>query len=363
MSTNIVNGYGSFLYDKEGKQYINFSESINILGHRNKDIIKIIEGHIKSGMIHYPLTISIPSIAQELTAKLMKIAGIKNGGYVFSSSGSEAVDIAMSIMSEFGPVITVSGGYFGNSGQFLHLERDYYSRYNKQFRIEFPVDSGMDDIEKLIDSGAGGIILEPLQVEGGIREFPNNFIKNIRKNFPDFLICFDESYTGFGKTSDFFAFERHGVVPDLLVVGKAIGGGIPMGLTLISGDLVTKSTIYEKFRNHAFGSTSGNLIALELAKSLIDHVSDPHFLETVKESGKIVSNILRPVYGNRFSGRGLICGVAPLHVEEAGRIAAFLRTMGLMITDMSGILRISPPLNIEPDILIRGCNIIIKNVE
>ncbi len=362
MDIKIIDGNNSMLYDKDGREYINFSESINILGHRNPEIIESISSYINSGIIHYPLTISRPEIANVIAEKLIKIAGMAPAGYVFTSSGSEAADVAMSIMRGHGPVITISGSYQGNSGQSIFMNSDNVRQFGRDFCIDFPYNGDIKPVAGLLKYGISGIIIEPLQVEGGLREIPLNFVRELREKFPELLICFDEAYTGIGKTGDFFAYEKYGITPDLLIIGKAIGGGLPLGITLVSRDIYTNSKVYKMFRNNAYGSTSGNLMSLDLANLIIDKVSSLKFLSMVRDKGKIIYDMLYHVYGSRLTGRGLIRGIIPEKRDTAENLAEKLREHGLMITSMSGVLRISPPLTIDVAALKKGCKLIIENV-
>lgn len=362
MDIKIIDGDNSFLRDKDGTIYINFSESINILGHRNPEIIELILSHLNSGIIHYPLTISKPEIANIVAEKLIKIAGMESAGYVFTSSGSEAADVAMSIMRQHGPVIIISGSYQGNSGQSVFMNSDNVRRFGRDFCIDFPYNGDIKPAAELMKYGVSGIIIEPLQVEGGLRELPLNFVVELKEKFPELLICFDEAYTGIGKTGDFFAYEKYGIKPDLLIIGKAIGGGLPLGITLVSKNVYTNSNVYKMFRNNAYGSTSGNLISLDIASLIIDKVSSLKFLSMVRNKGEIIYDMLYPVYGNRLTGRGLIWGIIPKKGDIAENLAEKLREQGLMITTMSGVIRISPPLTIDVPILKKGCALIIENV-
>ena len=360
VTTIVARAQGEFLYDENGKRYLNFAESTNVLGHRNPEVIRIISGYLEDGFIHYPLTISFPRIAERVIEKMERISGIDQGGYVFSSSGSEACDVAMSVMSDLGPVITVEGGYPGNTGQFIRKRVIDRSIYGYDFEIPFPYsDSVLSNIEAMIRRGAKSIMLEPLQVEGGLRKVYDGFLSDIRRNFPELVMCVDECYTGFGKTGRFFSYQWFNVKPDIVVVGKAIGGGLPLGLTIIDDDVKKRSSISGIFRNGAFGSSAGNILALNVADYVISVVSAKEFLREVELKGKLFNSIPGDKFRKRLRGMGLIRGIEFGSKVQASKFSRLIINKGIFATPMSDAIRISPPLNINEDNLSMG----IKEIE
>jgi acetylornithine/succinyldiaminopimelate/putrescine aminotransferase len=354
MYPEIEKAKGPYLIGKNGKQYINLSESINILGHRNRELMTVIHNHIRTGIVHYPLTISKPPAAEELENKLRKHTGLTDGTAVFSSSGSEACDVGLSILSDFGPVITLKGGYQGLSGQFLKKDEYDKLKYGSKFSLPFPKNRGaINELRSLINRGAKSIILEELQVEAGVKEVYDGFLNDIKESFPDLLICLDESYTGMGKTGKLFAYQWQNVVPDIVVIGKAIGGGIPLGITLVRKEIMERSYYAKKLRNNSFGSTSGNLVGLSLANHLLERVSDERFLREVRDKGEIFRSALGKRNAEIIKGRGLILGLK-VDYDRIDEIISRILDEGIYVTRMNEVIRISPPLNIPQDLLKRA---------
>ncbi len=347
----IVEAKGSYLFDNLGKKYINFAESTNIFGHGDPELMKIIQDRAKYGLIHYPLTISYPEIAETIVKKLEKITGISGRG-IYSSSGSEACDIAFSIISESGPIITVEGGYHGNSGQFLHKAEYDRIKYGYDFTIKFPKDdSFIEEIDKAIKKGARSLLIEPLQVEGGIREIPNYLLKKIRNEYPDLIIAVDECYTGLSKTGKLFSYQWYGILPDIVIMGKAIGGGLPLGLAIIKKEISHHSKFFRALRNYAFGSSSGNILSLFLSENVISRASSNSFLEDVERKGMLFKNMLKDNIKKKITGRGLILGISTENKIDALNISNKLIDAGIYATPMRSAVRLSPPLNIDDDLL------------
>ena len=361
--TIVARAQGDFLYDENGRRYLNFAESINVLGHRNPEVLGIILRYLEDGFIHYPLTVSFPKIAERVIEKMERISGIDEGGYVFSSSGSEACDVAMSVMSELGPVITVEGGYHGNTGQFIRKKEIDRSIHGYDFEIPFPSsDSVISSIEAMIRRGAKSIMLEPLQVEGGLRKIYDGFLSDIRSNFPELVVCVDECYTGIGKTGRFFSYQWFGVKPDIVVVGKAIGGGLPLGLTIIDDEVRNRSSISGIFRNGAFGSSAGNVLALNVAAYVISVVSAKELLKGVELKGELFDSIPGDMFRKRMRGMGLIRGIGFGSKAQASEFSRSILNKGIFATPMSDAIRLSPPLNISEENLRMGIKEIISSL-
>lgn len=364
MKPRVAGASGPFVYDDAGKEYVNLAESTNVFGHRNPEIYTKINQYLSKELIHYPLTISRPNIAEEVTQKILGLSGIEGGNAVFSSSGSEACDIALSVLSDFGPVMTLEGGYHGNSGQFLNKRSTDLMRHHQSFEIPFPVSGNfVESVERCIDRGARSILMEVLQVEAGIREIYRGFTTYLRKEHPDVAICVDESYTGVGKTGKFFSYQWLDFVPDMVVIGKAIGGGLPLGITLLSKELFLKSQTVKIFRNGAYGSSSGNILSLNLAGDMIDMVSSGSFMGDVVEKGRLITRELSGKFGKRLVGQGLIRGIVCRNRGDLAINLEKLQDAGIFATGMGDTIRISPPLNIPENLLKDVCKKIKKIVD
>ena len=353
MAITFQGGKGSYLFTSDGNKLVNFSESNNILGQMNAEIINSIYEHISTKPMHYPLTVSYNKSAENVILRLSELTGMHESSGVYSSSGSEACDIALTTLSELGPVITVKGAYHGKSGQYINKNRYDLLKYGREFEIPFPTGNDvMDRIRDLVNAGSTSIIVEPIQVESGIHSVYPDFFADLAKEFPNLIVCVDESYTGMGKTGKVFSYQLYsGALPDVVIVGKAIGGGLPLGITLFNHEIASKSKFLLSLRNGVYGSTSGNLLSLSLASVILDHVSDSSFLAEVSRKGKMIGDILEPISGKRLRGSGLICGIGFRSKSEATNFSDELVSSGIFATAMGDAIRISPPLNIENNVL------------
>lgn len=346
------NAEGAFLYTSEGRRLVNLSESNNILGQRNPLVIGAIEGHISSRHLHYPLTVSYPDSAADIIRSLTSLSGMSRVSGTFSSSGTEACDVALTALSETGPVITLEGSYHGLTGQFINKRKVDRAIHGNEYEIPFPSDrTSMRDVEKCVENGASSIIVEPLQVESGFRAVYSDFFSDLRNEFPDLMICIDESYTGMGKTGRLFSYQIYSMVPDVLIIGKAIGGGIPLGITLFSKGIAEGNSFISSLRNGVFGSTSGNLLSLTLASLVISQVTGDSFLSEVRRKGELITSKLSDTSGNRIRGFGLARGVGFASPVEARDFSLKLLDEGVFASAMGDAIRISPPLTIDDSTL------------
>ncbi len=353
MAITFQGGKGSYLFTGDGSKLVNFSESNNILGQMNPEIIKAIYEHISTKPLHYPLTVSYNKSAENVISRLSELSGMHESSGIYSSSGSEACDIALTALSDLGPVITVKGAYHGKSGQYINKNGYDLLKYGREFEIPFPSGNDvMDHIKDLVNAGSASIILEPIQVESGIHSVYPDFFADLAKEFPNLIVCVDESYTGMGKTGKVFSYQLYSsALPDVVMVGKAIGGGLPLGITLFNSEIATRSKFLLSLRNGVYGSTSGNLLSLSLASVILDHVSDSSFLAGVSKKGKIIEDILKPLFGKRLRGSGLIRGIGFQSKSDAVNFSDKLTLSGIFATAMGDAIRISPPLNIENTVL------------
>jgi acetylornithine/N-succinyldiaminopimelate aminotransferase len=351
MNFQIANADGSYLFDNAGKRYINLSESINILGHKNPELLSLLFSYLRHGYLHYPLTISTSEIAREVEKKLLSLSNLNAGESIFSSSGSEACDLALTVLSEFGPVIILQGAYHGLCGQYLIKDQFDELKYQNQFNTSFPyTHDNFGDIEHLINKGAKSIILEVIQVESGIREVYNGFLQDLKHEFPDLIVCIDESYTGIGKTGKMFAYQWHNFVPEMVILGKAIGGGIPLGITLINEEIYKRSNNVKKMRNKSFGSTAGNILGLNFANFILNKVSQEQFLKDVQSKGHLFVKTVGNDFSTLISGKGLIYGIRSDDRVIDDYINKLLK-LGVYVTKMRNAIRISPPLTISEELI------------
>jgi acetylornithine/succinyldiaminopimelate/putrescine aminotransferase len=220
----------------------------------------------------------------------------------------------------------------------------------------------LSDLEIALDEETvAALIVEPVQGEGGVRVLDDAFLEKLRTLTAkrEIALIFDEIQCGLGRTGHLFAYERSGVVPDMLTLAKPLAGGLPMGAVLVSEEIA--ATIQPGDHGTTFG---GGPLVSAVAAYVLDRVSDPSLLESVRENGAWLGEQLdgiarRSGKVRAIRGTGFIWGLDVL--EPAGDIVKRGWDEGiLLLTAGEHTLRILPPLIMDRDDLVRGLSIIEK---
>jgi acetylornithine/N-succinyldiaminopimelate aminotransferase len=349
----LVSGKGSRLFDKEGRSYLDFAAGIavNGFGYGDRRILAAIKQQA-SKLIHASnLFHTEPAAA--LADRLAALAFPSK--VFFCNSGTEAWEGAMKFARRVGRAT----GRF----EFVCFERGFHGRtlgalsttWNPKYREPFePLLPGIhfcpwNDLaaaRALVGDRTAAVMIEPVQGEGGIRPADPAFLRGLADLCRErgALLVFDEVQSGLGRTGSMFAYQQAGVTPDILTLAKPLGGGLPMGAVLIREDLAGA------IRPGDHGSTfGGNPVAAAAALAVLDRLTAPGFLETVRKRGVALSRGLRKL-ARRFPdaiaevrGPGLMIGVE--FKGEAGPVLKALREKGILATKAGdNVLRLLPPL-------------------
>jgi acetylornithine/N-succinyldiaminopimelate aminotransferase len=210
--------------------------------------------------------------------------------------------------------------------------------------------------EALITEATAGIMVEPIQGEGGILPATPEFLKGLRAlcDKHDLMLILDEVQCGVARTGTLFAYEQYGIEPDIMAIAKGIGGGFPLGACLATEKAATGMTV------GTHGSTyGGNPLGMAAGMAVLDVVAEPAFLEDVNRKGERLRHALEQMIPNHndlfesVRGKGLMLGV---RMTEASRpFVNFARQFGILtVAAGDNVVRILPPLNIEEE-HIREC--------
>jgi acetylornithine/N-succinyldiaminopimelate aminotransferase len=369
-----VRGEGVELIDANSKRYLDFSSGIavNALGYGDPGIAQTIRDALESGLIHTS-NLYRTSAGEQLAAKLAELSFASK--VFFCNSGAEANEGAFKFARRWArkigtdsktEIIALRGGFHGRL--FASLAATDRPSYRAPFR---PLAGGVSicerdfsDLESALDEEtAAAVIIEPVQGEGGVRILETHFLEAIRRLTSDrgIALIFDEIQCGLGRTGHLFAYERCGVIPDLLTLAKPLAGGLPMGAVLVSGDIA------EAIQPGDHGTTfGGGPFVSSVAMHVLDRLSNPSLLQAVRENGAWLGEQLRTI-ANRSGRVRAIRGVGYMWgldvVEPAGEIVRRGWDHGLLtLTAGEHTLRILPPLIADRDDLVRGLSIIEKIV-
>ena len=347
----IERGEGVYLFDKDGKKYLDFFSglAVNALGYGNEKVIRAIEEQLKKYIHLSNYYISSPQI--ELAEKLVKYSGLSK--VFFTNSGTEAVEASLKLIRKaFGPekkIITFSGAFHGRTCGSLSLSgKEKYKKYFAPLlpniiQLKF---NDIDELEQITDENIAAIYIEFIQGEGGInlasKEFTST-ISKLREKF-GFAIISDEVQSGIGRTGKAFAYNHFDVVPDIVVAAKAIGGGLPLGA------IITNKKYSEIFSAGDHGSTfGGNPVACTAGLAVLNQIFEDGICEEVSKLGDyflVELKLLQKKFPQIIidvRGVGFMIGVEM--VKTCSNLVDRFREKGILVNCTNeNILRILPPL-------------------
>lgn len=373
LAIEIEKAEGIYLFDKQGKKYIDMVSGVSVsnLGHANKRIIKAVKKQVETYMhlMVYGEFIQAPQVeyARLLTSKLPE----NLESVYFVNSGSEANEGAIKLAKRYTgkyEVIACKNAYHGSTQSLMALMS------NKQFSQAFrPLMPGVKHIEfnneqdlKQISNKTACVIVEPIQGEAGILTPKNNYLQKLRKRCNDTgtLLILDEIQTGFGRTGSLFAFEKYGISPDILTIAKAMGGGMPIG-AFVSSKKIMNSLTFNPALGHitTFG---GHPVSAAAALESLKILSENNFINEIDKKGKFIISKLKHKEIKSCRGTGLYYSVELNSAEKADRFISTAVDNGI-ISDRflynNARFRISPPLSISYDGLQEIADAILKTCD
>ncbi len=363
-------GKGSFLYDRNGKKYLDFVQGIavNSLGHSNTYLNKALAKQSKN-VWHVSNAFEIPE-AERLANKLTQKTFADK--VIFQNSGLEATEAAIKVAKRYfysigqtkkNRILCIKGSFHGRS-----LATIFASSAKKMIEGFGPKIDGFDhfqfgdhnSLKKAITKRTAAIMVETILGEGGIKVIPNWCLKELRKicDKKKILLILDEVQCGVGRTGKFFAFEYAKIKPDIVPIAKGIGGGYPIGVVLMSKK-VAKGIV-----PGSHGSTfGGSPLASSIGYAVLEQIFKKGFLKNVRylsdffheELNKIKDEF--PNVVEEVRGVGFLIGLK-LRVDQNKFIRKLENNRLLTIKASENVVRILPPLNVKKKEIILAIKII-----
>jgi acetylornithine/N-succinyldiaminopimelate aminotransferase len=349
-------GEGARLRATNGEVYLDFTSgvAVNALGHAHPALVKALSEQAGK-LLHVSNLFRIPE-GEKLAERLCAASFAE---YVFfSNSGAEAMEGAIKAARKYHAVngrpervriVTFEGAFHGRT--LATLAAGGQKKYLEGFG---PVVEGFDQVplgdlaavKKAIGPETAGILIEPIQGEGGVRAPAPSFLKALRElcDQHGLLLIFDEVQTGMGRTGELFAYQRTGVTPDVMALAKALGGGFPVGAFLTTaevGQCMTAGT---------HGSTfGGNPLAMAAGNAVMDVMLAPGFLERVRQNGLLFKQRLAeikdryPTVIAEVRGEGYLIGLRCV-VPNGDLVEALRNEKLLVVAAGENVVRLLPPL-------------------
>ena len=353
-----VEGRGSWLVDHAGRRYLDFLQgwAVNALGHCPPEIVAALAAQAQRLISPSPAFFNDAALA--LARRLAALSGLQR--VFLASSGAEANEGAIKLARKWGSlhkpgafeIITFAGGFHGRT--LATMAASGKAGWDQLFEPKVPGFpkaklNDLDSVRELIGPRTAAVMIEPIQGEAGVMPASVDFLRALRALCDErrLLLILDEVQTGVGRTGRLFAFEHAGVVPDIMTLGKGLGGGVPLAA------LLAKEEVSCFAHGDQGGTYCGNPLMAAVGSAVLDVVAQPQFLAAVAERGVHLQGHLR-----RLSERHGLAGERGgglLRVLDLGRpigaavveAARELQPEGLLLNSpRPHLLRFMPRLNV-----------------
>jgi acetylornithine/N-succinyldiaminopimelate aminotransferase len=349
-------GEGAWLIATDGQRYLDFSSgvAVNALGHAHPHLVAAIADQSRK-VWHVSNLYRIPE-AEQVAARLCT-ASFADVVF-FCNSGAEAMECAIKTARKYQSasgaperyrIITFDGAFHGRT--LATLAAGGQKKYLDGFG---PVVEGFDQMpfgdlaatKRAIGPQTAAILIEPIMGEGGVRVVPPELLRALRRLCDEngLLLVFDEVQTGMGRTGELFAYQRAGVVPDIMALAKALGGGFPLGACLATRDAAKGMT------TGTHGSTfGGNPLAMAAAGALLDVMLADGFLDRVRRTSLVLKQKLAeikdryPAVIAEVRGEGLLVGLRCV-VPSGELVNELHRERMVTVAAGDNVVRLLPPL-------------------
>ena len=349
---SFTHGKGCCLYDTEEKEYLDLVAGIavNSLGYVHPDVTAAIQEQA-SRMCHVSNLYYVEQQA-ELTERIASITPGNLDRTLFCNSGAEANEGAFKTAVRYtgrGKILSALNGFHGRTAASLGAtgQEKYQRSFEPLISDAFKYfDYGdCEQIKSMVDSDTAAVIVEPIQGEGGVRTVPKEFFKTVRDVCDDkgaLMIC-DEVQTGIGRTGQWYGIENFGVIPDIITMAKALGGGLPIGAVTTTEEI--SSVMTPGTHGTTFG---GNPLVCAAGNAVIDVMKRDKVVEHAREMGARWKEDLLAVgspKAKEVRGYGLIIGIEMDTAESASNVQKHCRDNGVLVNVCHGnTIRLIPPL-------------------
>ncbi|MGM0738772.1 MAG: aspartate aminotransferase family protein [Bacteroidota bacterium] len=362
MGLEIISADGVFLRTRDGREIIDFISGIAVssLGHSHPEVVLAVQEQAARHMhvMVYGEFIQRPQSA--LAVRLASLLPESLDRIYFVNSGTEANEAALKLAKKHTGrhrFVAFRDGYHGDTqGSLSVTGRDVYrTPYEPLLPDVTFCDFNDPTVVKLITSDVAAVILEPIQGEGGIIASDPQWLAAVRKRCTETgtLLIFDEIQSGFGRTGRLFAFEHYGVVPDILTMAKAMGGGMPLGGLASSTDIF-RAFMYNPPLNHVttFG---GHPVSCAAANAALNVLVRDGLMERAPEIERMAREILRGRGILEIRGRGAMLGLQLTDAETTRKAVKYcLDEHGILLgwtLHSNTLVRLAPPLVIDQALL------------
>jgi len=348
-SLTIVAGKGAYLFDADGRRFLDFISGIatNVLGAAHPKIISAVNAQVRS-LSHISNLYANPE-SLKLAESLRAMTGDPEARVFFCNSGAEANEAAIKLAYLTGrrQIVAMEGAFHGRTIGALSItgqpaKREPFEPLLK--KVRFVPFGDLKALSKAVSRRTAMVILEPIQGEYGVVVPPRGYLKGVEKVCTEngALLAIDAVQTGMGRTGTWFGFEDEGIKPDIITMAKGLGGGLPMGAMISMGRS-------PRFAPGQHGSTfGGNPIVSAAANAVIETIKQKDLMARASHLHQSLVVKLQGISGvETVRGKGLLIGIV-LARSYAKEVVQRLEAHGILVNATSDdVIRLAPPLIIS----------------
>ena len=370
---SIERAEGIYLYAPDGKRYTDLISGIAVsaIGHRHPKVVKAIKEQVDKHLHVMVFGEYIQSTPNLLAEKLLRFLPKKLDCIYYVNSGTEANEGALKLAKRVTgrtEMIACRKSYHGSTHGSLSVSGNEVKK--QAFRpllpdVKFMEFGKTEDLNMITDQSAC-VIVETIQGDAGVRVPSQAYIKALRKRCTETgtILILDEIQCGMGRTGKFFAFEHFGIVPDILTIAKAFGGGLPIGAFIASKEMMEKFT-FDPMLGHitTFG---GNPVSCASALATLEVIEEEDLVAQVEEKGKYFEEQLQHPAIKEIRRIGLMFAIDFESAEKVSAIVNKAKEYGLIcywFLSHPYSFRIAPPLTITKEQIRESCQLILKAID
>ncbi len=361
---------GIYIYDTNGKKYYDLNSGISVssLGHRHPYVIKEIKKQLDKHLHTMVYGEHIQNIQVGLAKYLVDLLDPSLNSVYFFMSGTEVIEAAMKLAKrskERYEIIACKNAYHGSTQGAESLRSDH--NYSQAF---LPLLPGIKHIEfnkveqlALITNKTAAVIIEPVQAEAGVNVPLDGYLKKVRARCSKVgaLLVLDEIQTGFGRTGHLFAYRKYGIIPDILCLGKAMGGGMPIGAMICDKQLMDAFTKSPSLGHiTTFG---GHPVSCAAAYGNIKAMIELNIVDSVLEKEKLIKEKLKHPIIKEIRSSGLMMAVELTKRKYLKHVVSKSMELGAIVDYFlfnNRSFRLAPPLIFPKEELIKACALLVE---
>jgi acetylornithine/N-succinyldiaminopimelate aminotransferase len=364
---------GSYLFGPQGQKYLDLVSGFNVsnIGHRHPNVIQAIQDQLEK-YLHvtvYGEFVQAPQV--QFATKLLENLPSSFSSVYLTNSGAEAVEGSMKIAKRYTgrrQIIAAKNAYHGSTQGALSLigGTQYQEAYAPLLpEIDFIEFNAVTDLDAITEKTAA-VIVEAIQGEAGVRVPSKEYMQALRTKCTEIgaLLIFDEIQTGFGRTGKLFAFEHFGIVPDILMLAKGIGGGMPLGAFVAPKEIM--DVIKANPMLGHITTFGGHPVSCAAALASLKVILEEQLVEGVEEKALLFRQELAHPKIKEIRGMGLMMCLQLENFDQVYNVSKYCADNGVMIDwylHCETALRVAPPLTISEEEIKEACQIIKQAID